>query len=214
MTVDALGLGSSMKPLRVGSKKEDGSIGRFPLFHQIEVGEQGLSRGVGFEREGAFPSGGFQKPLDTFTGQMMKRGLVTRRCVKGGHMERSFALKIVNKAGIDLCRQGTGFAHTATDELATGFLDQDFHFAGPLLLIGTPDVYEPGLPEFTCIVVLSLGGRDAVFVLITVIITEDSQVNVTALYLLKVNLIGPPIFSRKSLKKKNLRDESMKEGIT
>ena len=90
MTVDALGLGGAVEPLRIGAKKQDSRMCRFSLFQQIEVGKQCLCRCVGLEREGALAAGGIQKPLYTFTGQMMKRSVVAGRCVEGGTRSAPF----------------------------------------------------------------------------------------------------------------------------
>ena len=71
VAVDALGLGGAVESLRIGAEQQHGGICRFSLFQQIEVGKQRLRSRVGLEREAAFSAGGFQKPVDTFAGQML-----------------------------------------------------------------------------------------------------------------------------------------------
>lgn len=173
------------------------------LLQQIEVDKQSLCRRVGFEREGSFPARSFKKPFDTFAGQLMKGSFIARRCVERRDTERPFPVKILDKARIDFSRQGAHVSHATPNEFATGLVDQRFHFGRPAFLIGTPHVNESGLSQLTCIVVLSLGGRDSILVLIAVFVTKDSQIDVTALYFFQVDLVAASVFSGKFFKKEN-----------
>jgi hypothetical protein len=55
-----------MEALGVGPEKQDGGIGRTAAGEEIEVLEQGLGGGVGFERETALAPGGFEEPVNVF----------------------------------------------------------------------------------------------------------------------------------------------------
>jgi len=145
---------------------------------------------------------------------MMKGSISARRCVERRDTERSLAVKVVNKAGIYLSPQSAHIPYTATNEFTTGFVDQRLHFFGPLFLIGAPDIYESSLSELAGVVVLALSGRDTVLILVTVLVTEDSHIDIAAFYFFQVNLIRSSVLGRKVLKEEDFRDEAMEDGIT
>lgn len=66
VAMDAFSLGRSMKALRIRTEQNHCRIGWLAAVEQIEMSQQRLRRGVGFEREATLAASGLKKPVDTF----------------------------------------------------------------------------------------------------------------------------------------------------
>jgi hypothetical protein len=62
-------------------------------------------------------------------------------------------------------------------------------------------------------VVFMFGRGNAVFVLMAIFVTKDTEIDVAAFHFLEVNLVGPMILGWNFLKQENLGYETSQDGI-
>lgn len=64
-----------------------------------------------------------------------------------------------------------------------------------------------------CVIEFAFGRRDAALILKAVLVAEDTQVDVAALYLVEVHLIRAAVAGRQFLEQENLGNEAAQDGI-
>jgi len=177
------------------------------------MGEKRFCGCLGFKGKSAFPAGSFYKPVDAFAGNLLEARAVTNRGVERRNAQRPHSVKIINKAGINFCGQGTDVFNAAADQPITGLSNQLLHFGCTFFFVPAPNVNQAGFLVFSSMVVLVFSGGKAVIVFVSVFVAEDTHINITPFNRFKVDLIRATIPGRQFFKEKNIGYKTTQNSI-
>ena len=211
--VGALHFRAVDEPLRLLAKQQHGGVGGVAISEQAQLGQHGFRGGIFRQREVARTARGAQEALDTVGRNVVQRGITAHAGVKWGGAQLAMLLQVVHQRGVHRRMQVGVVGKAPADHFIAGTGNQRLHLEVLAAIAFALDVDEARLAQFGCAVELMFGRRDALCILIAILVAKQRQIDIAGCHFVQVGHAGRLILCRKLLKQERFKKTAQQRVI-
>lgn len=212
--VGALHFGREAEALGVFAEEKDGCVGGAAVVEQIQVREDIRDLGLDGEREIASLAGTSHEAGDIFLVEIVERGLVRGAGVPRSAGEVAGGFEMIDETGVNVGQKVGGFLETAAHELATDLADEGLHLRMLGIIRHAFDEDQAGFSEPGGLVVFEVSGRQAVPAFPAVVVTEETEVEITVPDFIEIDGVGATVGGRDIAFEEESLEETPQQRIT
>lgn len=213
METEAMDLCIVEEPARILSEQKYGCVSGITVSQQIEILQNRLWGAISFEFQPTRGFGRFNKSRYLCFIDIPDRCPVTHTTIKWRRSEHTTILKAFDETGVDLTDQPRGIRKTTSGDLAARPAHQFGHFRFTRLVVISLNKDQAFTMSLGGVFKLQFSGRLPVLALPSVLVTENSKVNVPLFEFTQVDIVRFAISGRDVFEQKHIRNEPAQERV-